>query len=342
VAVRNRRGPGLTRLRSLVALGITLCFAGSLGCAGIRPSPSVVRVGNASISKRTIDHWASVIARGAVVANVADPQWSAKRQALALLIYSHWLVGEAANVGLHPSRRQLEQAIEAQERALQNGRDEFRELLTASGETLADAEFEARARLAAEALSRRFAALARQQARAEVSAEAIERFYRAHAARYHLRERRYYDLREWIPTKAKAEAMRRWLGSGRRFAARASKEQPYRPTTYAGLPGQAVAYRAVFAAKVGVLTGPVPLHGKWALFVLRRIEPPRVQPLSEVRAGIERKLLVPAERRARAQAIEGFHQRWLSRTNCRPGFVVQKCRQYKGPAAAEQDPLSGF
>jgi hypothetical protein len=302
----------------------------------------VIHVGRAPITKRGVDHWASIIARGAVVANVANPRQSPRRQALALLIYSHWLIGEASRVGFHLSPGQLERMVQQQERAMPGGRREFEELLAASGETQADVEFEAGARWAAHALAHALDATIARMAKEQVSNEAIARFYRAHGARYRLRERRFYDLVERIPTRAAAVALRKRLGTGRRFVEQSSKERPFRPTTYAGLPGQGVVYRAVFRAKVGVLMGPLPLQGAYALFVLRRIEPARVQPLAEVRGAIERQLLATAERRARAQLIVDFRRRWTSETDCHAGYVVQKCRQYTGPRMPENEPRASF
>lgn len=321
---------------------VPILVLGVLGCGSADPNPVVVRVGPSQISERTVGHWASAIARGAIVADVADAEQSPIRQALAFLIYSHWLIGEASRVGLSPSRQQLERLVRTQEQSMPNGRTEFLDMLATSGERLADVEFEARARWTARRLMATFDAAAEKRARVAVSDAAVARFYRSHAARYHLRERRYYDLIERLPSKADAARLVKRLGSGKRFAARASKEQPFRPRTFAGLPGQGVVYRAVFAAKVGVLTGPLPLQGAYALFVLRRIEPPRVQPLSDVRWEIERYLLDAAERRARAQVIDGFHARWISQTNCHKGYVVQKCRQYTGARMPEEDPLASF
>lgn len=36
-----------------------------------------------------------------------------------------------------------------------------------------------------------------------------------------------------------------------------------------------------------------------------------------------------------AKWVAGFPSRWAARTNCRPGYVVSNCRQYKGPSAPQ-------
>jgi hypothetical protein len=171
----------------------------------------------------------------------------------------------------------------------------------------------------------------------------VTSFYRTHIARYHVPERRYYDLYEQIPKRREAVALARKLSSGEPAGQRPNKEKPFRPRDFRNLPGQAITYRAVFAAKkLDVVVGPLPLQGAWCLFILRRIVPARLQPLSEVRQSIEQQLRAPLQRRERTRLIAAYRQRWLARTDCRPGYVVQKCRQFRGPRMPEPEPFSGF
>jgi hypothetical protein len=312
------------------------------GCGGGHSNPTAVRVGKQTIGMRDVGHWTSVIARGALVAGVSDPQQSPRQQALALLIGSDWLIGEALRSGLRLSKRQLVRMVQEQKNTTASSPDEFQRSLAASGESRADVTFEAMARWAASNLAQRLTQAVEQRAQAHVTDAVVTSFYRAHIANYRLPEQRFYDLHESISTRSQAVALAKMLGSGPHFAERANKEKPFRPTSFRGLPGQAAAYRAIFAAKIGVLTGPIPLQGHWCLFVIRRIEPARVQPLSEVRRSIEQKLLALPRRRARAQLIAAYRRRWLAQTDCRPGYVVQKCREYRGPRMPEPEPFAGY
>ncbi len=314
-----------------------------VGCGSSGPGPTAVEVERAVISKQAVDHWTSVIGRGAVIASVTDPFVQSPRQrALTLLINSNWLIGEAARDGLHPSHAQIESLVREQQESMPGGAREFQAVLGESGETSADAEFEARARWAAAVLAQRLTVAVDRRATMQVTSRAVTQFYRAHLARYHLREQRFYDLIERIPSRAEAVALAKRLGAGDRFAERASKERPFRPRTFARLPGQAIVYRAVFSAHVGVLTGPLPLQGAWSLFVLRRIRPPRVQRVSEVREAIEGRLLASARERVRRQLVANYRRRWVAQTDCRSGYVVQKCRQYAGPSIHENEAFAGY
>jgi PPIC-type PPIASE domain len=309
---------------------LLLVCAALAGC-GATSSPSVVRIGHAAIGKLSVEHWTALIAGGAIVGGPSsDSHGSPRQQALALLISVSWLSGEAKRSGSSLARRRLSELA-----------DEQREF-AASGETLADLELEAAARWGAALLKRQLEDAAERRARAAVTQSAVATAYHAQIASYRRRERRRYDLIESISTKAEGVKLARRLGAGRRFAVRASKELPFRPSSYRDLQGQAVVYRAVFSARVGVLIGPLPLKGRWALFVLRKIEPARVQSLAEVHPAIERRLLVDAKQRAMAQLIADYRRRWRAQTDCRPRYVVQKCRQYAGKEQPEPPPFAGW
>jgi hypothetical protein len=333
------------RWSACVTVFVALALVGLAGCAGQASSPPAVRVGDTTIAKRSVDHWASTITRGAFVPNLtSDPsEQSPKQQALTVLIASAWVNDEAARVGLRPSRGEIARMVQAQERGSPDGSAGFAQALKESGQTLADVEAEARARWSAEALDRHFGAIAERAAKAQVSDRDVSDYYRRHIAKYHLRERRYYALLERIPSKAEAAAKAKQIRISKHFPAQYSKERPYRPRSFAGLPGQAVVYRAVFAAKkTGVVVGPLPLQGAWSLFMLKRIVPARLQPFSEVAHAIEKQLLDVARRKATAQLISAFRQKWIAMTDCQPGYVVQKCKQFAGTRVPELPPFVRF
>jgi hypothetical protein len=343
-ATVDERGNGRRGRRRAMACAVALLPAlGLAGCGEAARGPVVVRVGGSSISKRTLDHWSAAIAHGAAVASPSSsPSESAREQALNFLISSRWLLGEAALRGAKLSERQLGRMLEERVESNPGGRGEFQKMLGTSGQTLADARFELKVRWAATMLERRTQVLASALARARVSAAETAAYYRAHLERYRHRERRDYDLIERIKSAAAAREIAKRLGSGRRFAEAAVKESPSRPSRFDAPNGKGDVFRAVFAAKVGVIVGPIKLDHRYSLFVLRHIAPARVQPLSEVRGAIEARLYAVHRREALAGLLEAFTQRWSARTYCLRGYVVQKCRQYTGTKLAEGDPFAGY
>jgi hypothetical protein len=329
--------------RALAVAAVCLLAVGALGGrGGARSSPTAIRVGDTVISERSVDHWTSIVTHGALAAQTKDAaRQSPRQQALAFLIDAAWLDGEAERVGLRPSHSDIARIVTGQTGLSTSDLNTLAATLAKTGQTLADVEREARATWDGEMLARRLTATVDREARAQVGDREVASFYRAHIARYHLREQRFYDLHEQIATRARAAALARKFGSGARFSIRANKEKPFRPTSFDDLPGQAVVYRAVFAAKrTGVVVGPLPLQGRWCLFVLRRIVPARVQLLAEVRGAIERRLLASARRDVRARLLAAYRQRWVAHTDCRLGYVVPGCRQFRGARRSDGGSLA--
>jgi hypothetical protein len=335
--------PDAHTLGVLAGLGALLAVIGLTACSGARPDPAVIRVGDKPITRRAVDHLTSAITRGALVANLTgSTQPGAREEALSLLIGSAWLQGEAARAGLRPSHGEIARLVQRQRRTA-GSPGGFAASLEETGQTLADVEAEARARWAAGALKQRLGKAVDSYARARVTDRVIAAFYRAHLARYHLPERRYYDLYEQIPKRAEAEALARKLRRGEAIDRRPNKEKPFRSPTLLNSPEQAAAFRAVFAAKkLNVVVGPLPLQGAWCLFILRRIVPARLQPLAEVRGSIDQELRARLQRSERARLIAAYRARWRARTDCTLGYVVQKCRQYRGPNRSEPNAFAPF
>jgi foldase protein PrsA len=308
------------------------------GC-GRGASPTAVAIGSIVVSERSVEHWAHVIARGAAPPNpVSSPLRPPRQQAISLLIGARWVLAEAATLGLRLSRGQARSLLHAREAAAPG--ISFRAGLSAVGEDLSDVEFETRIAWALHEVRSRMLDRAQQRAARRVGNRVIAAYYAHHISSYSHSERRFYDLIERIPSKARARDLARRLGSGPRFAASAVKEAPLVTARSFRLPeGEGAVLHAVYSARVGRLVGPLRLRGQYALFVLRRIERANVQPLAEVRRWIASRLVVRFRRIEYEHLLEGYERRWKSRTDCRPGYVVQQCKQYRGPEGSDAEPF---
>lgn len=223
-----------------------------------------------------------------------------------------------------------------------NGRAGFGAALASVGESDPDARFEIKILWAMHEVRAHLMMLAEGLAAQAVTASAISGSYRSHIGQYSHAEHRFYDLIERIPSEAEARRLARRLGAGKRFAKVAVKEAPELTSHSFQLPhGEGKVLRAVYSARIGTLVGPLKLRGQYALFVLRRIDRARVQPLSEVRASIAQSLRARLKRRAYARLVGDYQTRWRTRTSCRPGYVMPLCRQYQGSLTPEGEPLAG-
>jgi hypothetical protein len=326
-----------TRRISWLALpSVGFCLA---GCAGGAQSPPVIRVGDASVDKATVAHWAHAISLGNVVgASLGSLRGTPQTKALEFLIAAHWLIGEADAQRLTISDEVVERQLKGRAEAVPNGKTEFEEELSSTGQTTADAKLEIKAQLAAtmlrESLSRRIPV---------VSSAEVERYYKHNLARFRVPEKRLVDLIEGIKTRAAAVALGKHLGPGARFAKHALHESVARQSPYeAAHRDNAELVRGIFAGKPGRLGEPARFNGAWVALVVRGSVPGTTKPLAEVAQEVIKRLTSQRRRQAVMGFIDGYRRKWTARTDCRPGFVVQKCSQYRGPIAPEGNPLLGY
>ena len=131
------------------------------------------------------------------------------------------------------------------------------------------------------------------------------------------------------------------IAAGKSFASVASKlpaaHQPYfskhglvldyQPGLYSETPLD----HAIFAAKPNVLSGPVGISLGYYVFEVKRTLPPHQKTLAQVQATIRQELPKILYKQVLVEFIKGWRQRWTARTDCRAGYVVTHCRQYRPP-----------
>jgi hypothetical protein len=324
------RGPGqAAKLLAIlgVCAGLTACGGGGFGS-----DTTVVRVGNLAISKAVVDHWASVIKRGGAFSGFrgAPPRGTPRQRAITLLVTSNWLIAEAERQGVAAPEATVAQALVERERS-----PEFHKRLRETGQTLAGVEFEMRAELAGEAIRAKLASGA-----AHFSPRDLVAFYRANPRLFSGLEARVTDLLENQPSPSAAAALVRRIGTGRRFAEMANHEQVSRTSGYMQTPEKVKLVEAIFAARPGVVSRPMPLNGTWTVFVVRKLLPPKLKPLASVHAEASRLLNVARQHEIASVFDSEYRRRWSARTSCRSGFVAPGCPQYRGQLDAYEDPFS--
>jgi len=326
---------------SAVTCGLSACEAGGR-------DPVVAQVGEGAITRTTLSHWMAVMAPehvvpdaprftacihresaltlqsadGALAQECRQQYWALEQRALGFLISSRWLIGEASDEGLNVSSR------EARRRAREGNR------ARASGTTPADVTFTTKAELAAARIRQTVTIGEPNVTEAQIAA-----YYRLNIRRFGRRERRYFDLVEGLASEAAAREVMQEVTRGRRLSDIANHEWLDWPEIDDVRPTKRVLKRAIFAARPHVLVGPLPLVGFYCFFEVTRIAPAVTQPLSRVHHAIQGQLARERRRRALARFVRAWRRRWIARTDCAPGYVIQKCRQYAGPRSPE-DPMA--
>lgn len=290
----------------------------------------VARVGQTAITEAAVDHWMPAMASGLVAPDPSTQQRQTPRQqALGFLISSAWLIGEAAERGLKPSKREIERRFAEKHASFPGGEAEFHEFLKATGQTVADIRFDVEAELASLKVRQAVAS-----AEPKVTQTQITRYYNQHKRRYLVPERRYFDI-DNLESEAAATEVRREVELGKSFARKAFHEWLDRLNGAGVGAGKQAIERAVFAARPNALGGPVRLYGDYSLFEVRRIVAAVQRPLAQVQSSIEQRLAAEQRRRALAEFVKTWRRKWIARTDCRAGHVAPGCKQYKGSIAPE-------
>jgi foldase protein PrsA len=306
-------------------LGVSACGESSDGVA--------VRIGHSAITKASVAHWMSALAGGRDQIKPNDR--ALRTRALELLISSTWLIGETAQRGLRTSQQEVTRSLtERQKASFPGGAREYHDFLKAAGQSLADAELQARAQLAAAKLR----ALALKRAGAVTSAQVVA-YYRQHRSRYTTPERRVVQ----ITNRKTLAAAQRLIGEVRRGRGLISRAQHQVGegwvTVSASSSRRNALEKAIYAARPNVLTGPVKATGVYDILRVQRVIPSTTQTLARMRGVILGKLLDRRRDAALARFVKAWRSKWAARTDCRPGYVVPGCRRYGGPSGLREPSL---
>jgi len=105
----------------------------------------------------------------------------------------------------------------------------------------------------------------------------------------------------------------------------------------------------IFHSAVGVVGEPFNQEGNWFVIEVEKVNPEKVQALKEVKSQISSQLGEQIKQEEFAEFVNDFQSRWTSRTFCASGFVTNRCANYIGgrpasapPACYEANPKHGL
>jgi PPIC-type PPIASE domain len=198
-----------------------------------------------------------------------------------------------------------------------------------------------------------------------VSAAQVAKDYAENKAQFAVAEQRNVEILK-TGSAASARRLMREIRGGAGFAAVAKRpvsvRLPYAPNALiVGLERNAFREQslngAIFAAKPGVLVGPVRVdeppgwEGRspadireidgYYVFELQKVTPGYQEPFSQEREKIAKELALTRQREDVSTFVTAWRAKWRPRTNCLPGYVVSKCRQFKPtPGERPEDPYT--
>jgi hypothetical protein len=321
----------MTRSKRLIAsMSALACVTLGMGACGAGNAQRrvVARVGHIAILDETLSRWESILKRrqstskdGPCLAGAGDGGrvvpvlgscrlGTAKTRALEYLIETEWLRGEASALGSPVSEEKVDALLRKHE----------------DTKSAAAMKLEVARRLAAGTIVRHVEASV-----PEVTVSEIALYYEQHKAMFRAAELRLFYIEEDLTSSDSAVKRRREVGLKKTTLAKVSSGTLYetlaRPSNMRSAGPIA---SKIFSAKPREVVGPVAIDHVYYLMQVMHVVPSRVESLAEVRQRIRAQLAEVHRRRVFARFVEGWRRRWVTRTDCRTGYVVEGCRQYRG------------
>jgi foldase protein PrsA len=258
---------------------------------------------------------------------------SLQQEVLGFLISSQWVLGEAGSLGVKVSDKEVKKRFEQIRNQQFPKAAEFERFLQNSGQSVSDLLLRVKLNLLSSKIQQKVV-----KAKATPTKKQIEKYYNENPQRFSVPEKRDLEL---ILTKTAAQAnkAKQEVASGKSFAS-VAKRVSIDPTSKQNgglLPGVVKGQEeksldaAVFAANVNTLQGPIKTAFGVYVFRVKSTTPGTKQTLKQSEASIKQQLTATGQQTALTDFVKKFKKKWKSKTDCRSGFVVMDCKQYKEP-----------
>lgn len=362
----RERAAGRQRL-ALIVFGaiLVLLFVGFAVAQGIGspsvPSGDVVKVQDApeglgSVSEKEFNRAFALQVKGAKLKKPPPPgskkYEEVKEATLTELIEGIWLRGQADEMGITVTEKQVEEELAQIKKTNFPTKSAYQKFLTESGFTEEDVNERVELQTLVNGIKEKVESETPPPSESEISA------YYDEQKETQFTEKESRDVRLIInKDKSKVEAAKKALekdnspASWKKVAPKYSSD----PTSKAKgglqegiteefLKGELK--EAIFGSATGELEGPIKFETNWILVEVVKLNPAKVKTLPEVKAQIEETLKSQKQQKQLGEFAKGYESRWSSRTYCASGFEISKCANYRGsghpanaaPACYEADP----
>jgi parvulin-like peptidyl-prolyl isomerase len=268
-----------------------------------------------------------------------------KTAALGELLDTIWIQGEAEELGIEVTPKQIAAELAQIKKTNFKTPAEYQKFLKTSRFTKADVL----ARVKLQLLSTQIQEAISKEAPPPSSSEIADYYNTVKDTQYRTAESR--DVRVVVnKDKAKVEAAKAALekddspASWKKVAAKYSED----PTTKTKgglqpalteelLASQEALKSAVFGTPTGVVTGPVDVEGKLFVLEVEKLNPEKVKTLPEVSAEIKSQLTQQLAQEVFSEFVAEYQSKWSSRTFCAGGYEIERCANYPPSKRVEKE-----
>jgi foldase protein PrsA len=260
---------------------------------------------------------------------------SLQQEVLGFLISSQWVIGEASSLGVKVSDTEVKKRFEQIKSQQFPKPAEFEKFLASSGQSVSDLLLRVKLNLLSSKIQQKIV-----KSKSNVTQAQVAKYYNEHQSRFGVPEKRSVEI-ILSKTEAAAKKAKQEVESSKNFASVAKRvsTDPVSKTGGGLLPevvkGQEekALDTAIFSASKNVLSGPIKTAFGYYIFEVKSVKTGSQQTLAQAQASVKAQLVATAQQAALSKFVKDFKKKWTSKTDCRSGYVVTDCKQYKTPKA---------
>jgi foldase protein PrsA len=259
---------------------------------------------------------------------------SIQQEVLGFLISAQWVVGEGAHLGVNVSDQEVKKQFTTLKAAEFPKPENFEKFLASSGETVSDVLLRIKLNLLSSKIQQKVIKSKKQVTHAQVV-----KYYNENPSRFGVPEKRSIRV-VLTKTEAAAKKAREEIEAGQSFASVAKRVsiEPISRSAGGLIEGvtkgeeQKALDTAVFSVhKLNVVGGPISTPFGFYVYEVVKITPGKEQSLAQSEALIKQQLAATGQQATLTKFVKEFKKKWMAETDCRPGYVVADCKQYKAP-----------
>jgi foldase protein PrsA len=258
---------------------------------------------------------------------------SLQQEVLGFLISSDWVIGEGNSLGVKISDKEVQKQFEKIKSQQFPKAAEFEKFLKTSGQSVSDLLLRVKLNLLSQKIQQKIV-----KQKSKVTKAQIAKYYKENPKRFGVAEKRNL-LIILTKTEDQAKKAKQEIESGKSFES-VAKRVSIDPTSKSNggkLTGVVKGQEeksldaAVFSAQKNVLTGPIKTPFGYYIFEVQTITPGSQQSLKQAEPSIKSQLMATQQQAALSKFVKEFKKKWMAKTDCRAGYVVSDCKQYKAP-----------
>jgi foldase protein PrsA len=256
-----------------------------------------------------------------------------QQEVLGFLTSSAWVLGEAKAMGVKASDKEVNEQFEKVKNQQFKKPAEFEKFLATSGQTVTDLLLRVKLNMLSQKIQQKIV-----KNKPKITHAEILKYYSENKSKFGTGPTRGARI---ILTKGEAAAQeaKKEIESGKSFAEVAQKRSTDAASKAKGGSignvgkgeTEGALSNALFAAKANTLGGPIKTPFGYYLYEVTAINNGNQQPVSTAESTIKQTLTSQQQQKALSTFIKNFKKKWQARTDCRSGFVVANCKQYKAP-----------